>query len=117
MRILKKIIRFPVVVALAFWEVLKYIWENKKRLLVPFLLGELTYWAPFVAVCICSIIWKNPLWATSFYGVYVGIAPAVPIQIMLTFGYYALMLKIGGRGFGGLKDECQELIDRVKAIH
>ena len=117
MKILKKIINFPRVVALAFWEVLKYIWANKSRLLVPFLLGELTYWLPFVAVCICSIVYNQWIWATSFYAFYVGVLPAIPIQILLTFGYYALMLKIGGKRNAGLKDEAKKLIERVKAIH
>lgn len=116
-KVFKKIIRFPVVIGLAFWEVLKYIWQQKRRLLVPFLLGELTYWAPFVAVCICSIIWNNYVWCTSFYAFYVGVLPAIPIQIMLTFAYYALFLKIGGKSGAGLKDEAQRLIDRIKAIH
>ena len=116
-KVFKKIIRFPIVVAKAFWEVLKYIWAQRSRLLVPFILGELTYWLPFVAVCVLSVLWNNYLWATSFYAFYVGVLPAIPIQIILTFAYYALFLKIGGHGFGGIKDEAKKLIDRIKAIN
>lgn len=116
MKVIKKIIRFPWVVIKAFGEVLKYIWENKARLLVPFLLGEATYWSPFVAVCILSIIYNNYLWATSFYGIWVGILPAIPIQIALTFFYYGLFLKLGKKEGNGLKDECTKLIERIKKI-
>jgi len=116
MKVIKKIIRFPWVVIKAFWEVLKYIWENKARLLVPFLLGEATYWAPFVAVCVLSIIFRHYEWAAAFYGFYVGVLPAIPIQITLTFGYYALMLKLGKKNNAGLKDECKKLIERIKKI-
>ena len=115
-KVFKKIINFPRVVALAFWEVLKYIWHDRKHLLIPFLLGEITYWAPFVAVCVCSIIWKNPLWATSFYAFYVGVLPAIPIQIALTFGYYALFRKLRGKNTDGIKEETQALIDKIKSI-
>lgn len=115
-KVFKKIINFPRLVALAFWEVLKYVWKDRKRLLVPFLLGELTYWAPFVAICILSIIYKNPVWATSFYAFYVGVLPAIPIQIALTFGYYALFRRIGGKKDEGIKEESQRLIERIKSI-
>ena len=115
-KILRKIINFPRVVALAFWEVLKYVWHDRKHLLVPFLLGELTYWTPFVVVCIFSIIWRNPIWATSFYAFYVGVLPAIPIQIALTFGYYALFRKVCGKGDKGLKEEATKLIDKIKQI-
>ena len=116
-KVFKKIIRFPVVIGLAFWEVLKYVWADRRHLLIPFLLGELTYWAPFVAVCICSIIWNNYLWCTSFYAFYVGVLPAIPIQIALTFGYYALFRKLRGKDNAGIKAETQKLIERVRNIH
>lgn len=116
MNILKKIIRFPWVVCKAFWEVLKYIWENKARLLIPFLLAECTYWLPFVAVCILSIIYNNYLWCTSFYAFYVGVLPAIPIQIMITFAYYALFLRVGRKTENGLKEEATKLIERIKKI-
>ena len=116
MNVIKKIIRFPWVVCKAFWEVLKYISENRKRLLVPFLLGEATYWAPFVGVCILSIIYNNYAWAAAFYGFYVGVLPAIPIQIMLTFFYYGLFLKLSNKDGNGLKDECSKLIERIKKI-
>jgi hypothetical protein len=115
-KVFKKIIRFPVVIALAFWEVLKYVWENRKRLLVPFLLGEATYWAPFVGVCILSIIYNNYAWAAAFYGFYVGVLPAIPLQIICTFFYYGLFLKLSKKDGNGLKDECDKLIERIKKI-
>lgn len=115
-KVFKKIINFPRLVALAFWEVLKYVWKDRKRLLVPFLLAECTYWLPFVAICILSIIYKNPVWATSFYAFYVGVLPAIPIQIMLTFFYYGLFLKLSNKDGNGLKDECSKLIERIKKI-
>lgn len=117
MNVIKKIVRFPKVVALAFWEVLKYVWSQRARLLVPFLLGEVTYWTPFIIVCILGVMWDNYIWIASFYGFYVGVLPAIPIQIMFTFGYYALMLKIGGHGVNGLKEEAKQLINRIKAIN
>ena len=116
MNVIKKIIRFPWVVLKAFWEVLKYIWENKKRLLVPFLLAELTYWSPLVAVGVLSIIFNAYIWFASFYGIYVGLLPAIPIQILITFGYYALFLKLGNKDENRLKEECQKLISRIKEI-
>lgn len=115
-KVIKKIINFPRVVALAFWEVLKYIWHDRKRLLVPFLLAETTYWAPFVAVCVLSIITKNLAWATGFYAFYVGVLPAIPIQIALTFGYYALFRKLCNKNTEGVKEETQALIDKIKQI-
>lgn len=116
-KVFKKIIRFPWVICKAFWEVLKYIWENKKRLLVPFILGELTYWLPMGLVIVASIITENPVWAASFWGVYVGVLPAIPLQIMCTFFYYALFLKVGRKNDHGLKEEANKLIARVKQIH
>lgn len=115
-KICKKIINFPRVVVLAFWEVLKYIWHDRKRLLVPFLLGEATYWAPFVAVCVLSIIFNNYVWCASFYAFYVGVLPAIPIQIALTFGYYALFRRLCKKNTDGVKEETQTLIDKIKSI-
>ena len=115
-KILNKIINAPRIIALSFWEVLKYVWHDRKNLLIPFLLAETTYWAPFVAVCVLSIIWKNPVWATSFYAFYVGVLPAIPIQIAITFGYYALARKLRGKTNDGIKEETQALIDKIKSI-
>lgn len=115
-KVFKKIINFPRLVVLAFWTVLKYIWENRKRLLVPFLLGEATYWLPFVGICILSIIFKHYEWAAAFYGFYVGVLPAIPIQIILTFFYYGLFLKLSKKDGNGIKEECNKLINRIKEI-
>lgn len=116
MNVFKKIIRFPWVVCKAFWEVLKYIWENRKRLLVPFLLGEATYWLPFVAICILSIIFKHYEWAAAFYGFYVGVLPAIPAQLVCTFIWYFVLLKLSKKDGNGIKDECNKLINRIKEI-
>jgi len=116
MNVIKKIIRFPWVVLKAFWAVLKYIWSRRKQLFVPFLLAELTYWSPLVAVGILSIIFNTYIWFASFYGIYVGLLPAIPIQILLTFGYYALFLRIKGKGTSKLKAEATQLIQQVKEI-
>ena len=115
-KVFKKIIRFPIVLALVCWEVLKYIWENRKRLLVPFLLGELTYWLPFVGVCVLSIIFKHYEWAAAFYGFYVGILPAIPSQLVCTFIWYFVFLKLSKKDGNGVKEECNKLINRIKEI-
>lgn len=116
-KVLKKIIRFPWVVCKAFWEVLKYIWENKKRLLIPFLLGEATYWLPIALVIVASILTRNPVWAASFWGFYVGVIPAIPCQIVCTFVWYFIFVKLKGRKNNeGIKDECNKLIQRIKKI-
>lgn len=116
MNILKKIIRIPKVIVLAFWEVLKYIWHDKRNLLIPFILAELTYWTPMVAIIILSVIYKRPVLAASFYSIYVGILPAIPIQISITFIYYAIFRKIKGKNNGDLKKEADSLIARIRNI-
>lgn len=116
MKILQKIINFPRLVALAFLEVLKYVWENRKRLLVPFLLGEATYWLPFVGICILSIVFKHYEWIAAFYGVYVGIVPAIPAQLVCTFIWYFVFLKLSKKDGNGVKEECNKLINRIKEI-
>lgn len=115
-KVFKKIIRFPIVVAKAFWEVLKYVWGQRARLLVPFLLGEATYWTPFIIVCLASAMTNHYEWAAAMYFWYVGVIPAIPAQLVCTFVWYFVFLKIGRKDTSFIKKECKELINRIKEI-
>lgn len=63
-----------------------------KQMILPFILGETTYWLPVFAfgfVC----LFKPILWIPwgAFWGFYVGVLPAIPIQIAC-MGFYKLLL-------------------------
>lgn len=71
-------------------------------MILPFCLGEFTYWFPvfaFGAVCVFKPIWWIA-WA-AFHGVYVGILPAIPIQIAITLFYKKLFDSIKRRKSNG----------------
>jgi hypothetical protein len=77
-----------------FWTYLKKNWLNKDMFL-PFCLGELTYWCPYVPLIIIACI--NPtFWAVvaSFYTVYTLITPAVVVQAALIIFYKKILNKI-----------------------
>ena len=57
-------------------------------MILPFLLGETTYWLPIFAfgfVC----LFKPILWIpwSAFWGFYVGVLPAIPIQMAIVLFY------------------------------
>ena len=61
-------------------------------MLLPTLLGEITYWSPYGFLLPIAII--NPAYWTlvgSFYAVYTLLLPAIPIQIFLIIFYKKLL--------------------------
>jgi hypothetical protein len=67
-------------------------------MILPFVLGEVTYWLPIFAfgfVC----LFKPILWIpwTAFWGFYVGVLPAIPLQIACMGFYKVILTKIKRR--------------------
>lgn len=94
-----------------FINVLKYIWKNRTRLIIPFILGELIYWCPVIILGIVSIVKSNYITFFAFWGVYVGILPAMPIQIALTFIIYFLFDRKNKKN---IRDEANKIIQDIK---
>lgn len=64
-------------------------------MLLPTLLGEITYWSPYAFILPIAII--NPAYWTlvgSFYAVYTLLLPAIPIQIFLIIFYKNIINKL-----------------------
>lgn len=60
-------------------------------MILPFCLGEITYWLPVFAfgfLCLFKPIWWIA-WS-AFWGVYVGVLPAIPIQMAIILFYKKL---------------------------
>ena len=72
----------------------KWLRKNllNKQMIIPGILGELTFWSPLIVLSILAIC-KDPWFWTAFAAVYafwVTLLPAIPIQLFFIFLYKKL---------------------------
>jgi hypothetical protein len=85
-------------------ERLKSVWDwlrkhiLNKQMIVPAMIGELVFWSPLIVTGLMAIFFSPYYWTVFgvIYSVWVGILPAIPIQLLFIFTTKKIIDKIKG---------------------
>jgi hypothetical protein len=76
-----------------FKEWLKSVWKwlrehlLNKEMIIPCIIGELVFWSPLIVTGLLAIIISPYYWTLfgAIYSIWVGLLPAIPIQLAFIF--------------------------------
>lgn len=99
-----------VVVLNKFWQQIKSkikaAWEwlkahlFTKEMVLPTIIGELIFWSPLIITGLMAILISPYYWVafSAIYSVWVGLLPAIPIQLLFIFTVKKIIDKIKKNG-------------------
>ena len=87
-----------------FKDWLKSVWKwlkthiFNKEMILPAIIGELVFWSPLIVTGLMALFFSPYYWAVFgvIYSVWVGILPAIPIQLLFIFTTKKIIDKIKG---------------------